>query len=207
MFTCAECQVLACSGPGKDNLPKNCPMNHPRIIETSLCEYKGEILRFARQSAITEGRGYAKWTRVEETIHFCKELSYQKIGIAFCRGMKNEAGLLSKILRAHGFSVSSVLCKCGGIAKEDVLDLKEEEKVYPGQYESMCNPIAQAMLLNEAKTEFNIAVGLCVGHDSLFFRYSHAPVTVLVAKDRVLAHNPAGALYCSESYYKKKVYP
>jgi len=211
MFACAECQVMACSGPGKDNLPKNCPMNSPDIIEKSLGEYQGETLKFARQSAITEAcgykQGYANWTRLEETIHFCQALSYQKIGIAFCRGLKNEAGLLSKILRAHGFSVSSVVCKCGGIDKEETLGLKNEEKVYPGQYESMCNPIVQALLLNEAKTDFNIAVGLCVGHDSLFFRYSHAPVTVLVAKDRVLAHNPAGALYCSGGYYKKKLYP
>jgi uncharacterized metal-binding protein len=46
-------------------------------------------------------------------------------------------------------------------------------------------------------------VGLCVGHDSLFFRHSEAPVTVLVAKDRVLAHNPAAGLYLSSSYYRR----
>jgi uncharacterized metal-binding protein len=56
----------------------------------------------------------------------------------------------------------------------------------------MCNPIAQAMIMNREKTELNIIVGLCVGHDSTFIR-SEAPVTVLVAKDRVLCHNPAGA--------------
>ena len=32
----------------------------------------------------------------------------------------------------------------------------------------------------------NVLIGLCVGHDSLFFRFSEAPVTVLVAKDRVM---------------------
>ena len=46
-------------------------------------------------------------------------------------------------------------------------------------------------------------VGLCVGHDSLFFKYSSAPVTVLIAKDRVLGHNPAAGLYLSKSYYRK----
>ena len=46
-------------------------------------------------------------------------------------------------------------------------------------------------------------MGLCVGHDSLFFRYSTAPVTVLVTKDRVLAHNPIGALNFADSYYRK----
>lgn len=42
-------------------------------------------------------------------------------------------------------------------------------------------------------------VGLCVGHDSLFIKFSEAPVTVLIAKDRVLAHNPVGALYCARA--------
>jgi len=67
----------------------------------------------------------------------------------------------------------------------------------------MCNPIAQAKILNNEGTEFNIMVGLCVGHDSLFFKYADAPTTVLIAKDRVFGHNPAAALYLSDSYYRK----
>ena len=69
----------------------------------------------------------------------------------------------------------------------------------------MCNPILQAELLNGQKTEFNIALGLCVGHDSLFYKNSQAMVTTLVVKDRVLAHNPVGALYCAEGYYSEKL--
>ena len=45
-------------------------------------------------------------------------------------------------------------------------------------------------------------IGLCVGHDALFIKYSQAPVVPLAAKDRVLAHNPLGALYCSAIYQK-----
>jgi uncharacterized metal-binding protein len=67
----------------------------------------------------------------------------------------------------------------------------------------MCSPIAQAMILDEEKTDFNILVGLCVGHDSLFLKYAKAFSTVLVVKDRVLGHNPAAALYTAESYYSK----
>ena len=67
----------------------------------------------------------------------------------------------------------------------------------------MCNPILQARLLNQAKTDLNVVIGLCVGHDSLFYRYSDAYVTTLVTKDRVTGHNPAAALYTSNSYYKK----
>jgi uncharacterized metal-binding protein len=67
----------------------------------------------------------------------------------------------------------------------------------------MCSPIAQAMILNGEKTDFNILVGLCVGHDSLFLKYAEAFSTVLVAKDHVLGHNPSAALYTAESYYSR----
>ena len=70
----------------------------------------------------------------------------------------------------------------------------------------MCNPIMQAKLLNDARTDLNVVVGLCVGHDSLFYKYSEAMVTTAVTKDRVLGHNPAAALYTAESYYKKKLF-
>ena len=74
------------------------------------------------------------------------------------------------------------------------------------EHESICNPIMQAKILNNEKTDLNVAIGLCVGHDSLFIKYSDAPVTVLVAKDRVTCHNPAAPLYTSNSYYKKKLF-
>ena len=61
----------------------------------------------------------------------------------------------------------------------------------------------QAEVLNQAETDFNVVIGLCVGHDSLFYKYSKALVTTLVAKDRVLAQNPVGALYQAKAYYKK----
>ena len=67
----------------------------------------------------------------------------------------------------------------------------------------MCNPIMQAKLLNKAKTDLNVVVGLCVGYDSLFYKYANGINTTLVTKDRVLAHNPIGALYQARAYYKK----
>jgi uncharacterized metal-binding protein len=67
----------------------------------------------------------------------------------------------------------------------------------------MCNPIYQAKLLNHEKTDFNILLGLCVGHDSLFFKFTEAPTTVLAVKDRVTGHNPLAAIYLCETYYQK----
>jgi uncharacterized metal-binding protein len=66
----------------------------------------------------------------------------------------------------------------------------------------MCNPVLQAMILNDEKTQFNILLGLCVGHDSLFFKYAQAPCTVLAVKDRLLGHNPLAAVYTLDSYYR-----
>ena len=79
--------------------------------------------------------------------------------------------------------------------------------VYKRQGKNMCNPILQAKRLNREGTELNIVVGLCVGHDSLFYRYSDALVTTLVAKDRVTGHNPAAVLYQLDSYYKRLLTP
>jgi uncharacterized metal-binding protein len=67
----------------------------------------------------------------------------------------------------------------------------------------MCAPLCQADILNQAGTDLNVMIGLCVGHDALFARHSAAPVTTLVVKDRVLGHNPAAALY--SRYWRKRL--
>ena len=48
----------------------------------------------------------------------------------------------------------------------------------------------------------NIVVGLCVGHDSVFYKHSDAIVTTIVTKDRVTGHNPVAPLYTANSYSK-----
>jgi uncharacterized metal-binding protein len=106
-------------------------------------------------------------------------------------------------LEENDFQVSSVCCNVGSIPKSEV-GLQPEETLMPeGGFDPLCNPIAQAELLNLAGTDLNLLVGLCVGHDSLFLMHSRAPSTVLVAKDRVTGHNPAAALYTSHSYYAR----
>jgi uncharacterized metal-binding protein len=87
------------------------------------------------------------------------------------------------------------------------IGVPEEKKVRPGNFEALCNPILQAELLNRKKTQLNVIVGLCVGHDTLFIKHSEAPVTTLITKDRVLGHNPAAALYTSGFYYKRLLHP
>jgi uncharacterized metal-binding protein len=143
---------------------------------------------------------------VQEICEFAKKMGFRKLGIAFCVGLSHEASLLNEILAVQGFEVVSVMCKVGCVPKEKI-GVKDKEKIQIGEFESMCNSIAQAKILNEEKTELNILLGLCVGHDSLFFKYAEAYTTVLVAKDRVLGHNPIAALYTAGSYYGRLMKP
>jgi len=66
----------------------------------------------------------------------------------------------------------------------------------------MCNPIAQARLMNQAKTDFNILMGLCVGHDSLFLKYVKGLTTVLASRQGN-GSQPMAALYTSNHYYRR----
>jgi uncharacterized metal-binding protein len=102
--------------------------------------------------------------------------------------------------------VASVCCKAGNSSKE-IIGISDDEKIYRGTDEAMCNPIFQAKALTHEAVDFNILLGLCVGHDSLFLQFTDIPTTVLAVKDRVTGHNPLAAVYQSKSYYKKIRHP
>jgi uncharacterized metal-binding protein len=179
-------------------------MRNKNLFHTAFAEYqKEENHEFYVNSSEIEGIGYCQWTRLREIIEFCRLMHYEKVGLAFCRGLRREAKVTAGVLRKNGLKVVSVICKTGGIPKEKI-GIPKDKKVHPDSFEPMCNPLTQAALLNEQKTQLNIVLGLCVGHDSMFYKYSEAPVTTFAVKDRVLANNPLGAVYCAESYYKSK---
>ena len=210
---CAKCPKVVCNSQQFDQGPPNCPTKAmSEVIEQAVAEYdKPEVREFARQASIQEFECYMKLPegrtprhpRVEETAQFAKKMGYKKLGVAFCVGLRKETEVLTTILENRGFEVVSVCCQAGAIPKERI-GITEEQKIHgAGSFEVMCSPITQAEILNSEETEFNIAVGLCVGHDSLFLKYVNAPTTVLIAKDRVFGHNPAVGLYLSGSYYRK----
>jgi uncharacterized metal-binding protein len=119
--------------------------------------------------------------RLEEIRNYAQRAGLKRIGIAHCVSMPKEASAVSQFL-AKEFEVFSVDCKCGRIQKKDLLG---------GEGISiMCNPSGQAEYLKENKTELNISMGLCVGHDMIFNQKSNVAVTTLVVKDRVNNHNP-----------------
>ena len=179
--TCAQCTTKECR-QGKDCFAK--AGSHRQL-------YKNTIAKLHKAGSTIEAKYYCKKTRLGETIMFAKESGCRKIGFAFCIGLSDEAKIVDKILSKH-FKVISVCCKVCGLTKKDF----GLERILLNEREVMCNPAGQAELLNQAESELNIICGLCVGHDAIFTKLSKAPVTTLIAKDRVLAHNPAGALYC-----------
>lgn len=205
MFTCAQCSITACRSGQLDQMPKNCPMRDQAYFEEVLEQYfEPDNHDFFLTSAAIEALGYCRWPRLREIAEFAKRMGYTRLGMGFCAGLHKEAAIVDRLLCRQGFEVVSVICKTGSIPKTRA-GVPEELLLRPGTREAMCNPIAQAQLLNRAQTQFNICLGLCVGHDSLFYKYSEAPVTTLVAKDRVTGNNPAAAIYCADSYFKDRI--
>lgn len=198
---------------------KGCPtLVKKEVLRESNREYEDpQTKEFARQASIQESECYANRhqrpyvmqptkTRIAEICEFARKMGYKRLGLAFCIGLAQEARMVEKVFKAHGFEMVSVACKAGRTLKEKI-GIKEEEKIYQGTEEAMCNPVYQAGLLNQSATEFNVLLGLCVGHDSLFFKYAQAPTTVLAVKDRVTGHNPLAAIYLSDTYYRKIAHP
>jgi len=217
MPRCSECKVrVRICQTEEGQGPSYCPtINMSDVVERSCSEYeKADIAEFAKNASIQEGEcyvnkgennpnaRYAVKPRIQETIEFCHKMGYKRLGLAFCSGLRKEAEIVTDILKTQGFEVASVVCKTGRTPKE-FLGLAEDQKINPGSFEAMCSPIMQAEALNEVETDFNILMGLCVGHDSLFMRYSKALCTALVVKDRVTGHNPLAAIQLYESYYSK----
>jgi uncharacterized metal-binding protein len=221
---CVMCPRMLCypniaSGekPSFEGAPRFCPSKSKQdVIERSVREYdRDDVREFARLASVQEFECYEKTPsglvtripRIEETIQFAHKNSFKRLGLAFCVGVVHEARMVAGILQAKGFEVISVCCKVGAIPKERI-GIKPEEKIPgPQRYESMCNPITQAEVLNSEEVDLAILVCLCVGHDTLFMRYCRAPMTVLAVKDRVTGHNPLAAVYLSQSYYARLVIP
>jgi uncharacterized metal-binding protein len=204
-LSCSECWQLNCYRQDK-RFPSFCQTEAipPAELKSITQKYRGRgrDARIARAAAEVEGTYYGKLTRVEETIAFANRIGAKKIGIATCIGLADETRVFVKVLKANGLASHTVLCKVGSVDKSTI-GIDDDLKIQKGAHEAICNPILQAKLLNDRKTDLNVIVGLCVGHDSLFSKHSHAPVTTLITKDRLLGHNPAAALYTCGFYYKR----
>jgi len=161
--------------------------------------YVNSTINEQRAYELVRGRRISVRPRVLEIIKLSEMMVWNRIGIAFCGGLRNEARRTVEIFEGAGLEVYSVMCKCGSVDKTD-LGVSKEHKISslvgePDRFEAGCNPIVQAEVLNLENLDLHIIIGLCIGHDIQFNVYSEAPTTTLIVKDRVTGHNPMVSLY------------
>lgn len=204
---CVKCSVLRC---GDKNKNKKGPATCPTINYKDLAEETKEKYNLPENQAVIQGwhglmsqvldpaQGREKWawTRIDEVMEYARLRGMKKLGIATCFSMMSESRALSDILESNGFTVVSIACLCGEV---DPREMGMEGEIF-------CNPILQAEVLNEEKTDLNIMVGLCVGHDILFLRHAQAETTPLIVRDRSTGNNPAAALYQSQGFYRDRFF-
>lgn len=212
---CASCPFKTserlCNKPGGKH-PKACPTAaHAGLLEKSMEVFEDpETRRFSQAVARTERESYHILPdgtripirpRIMEIVDLCKKMDYRRIGLIFCIGLIKEAAIVARIFEAQGLEVVSAICKAGGVSKA-ALDLEKAALLCPDNPETMCNPVMQAMLMNDAHVDLNVLLGLCVGHDSLALKHLDAPATVLAVKDRMMGHNPLAAIHGADGYFK-----
>lgn len=202
-LSCVDCGTKACLFL-ENKAPEFCTSTYleQELLKESVdCYENPENSKVMIAAAGVEYEFYCQYTRVQEIIEFAKRMEVKKIGIATCVGLLKEARIFANILRKHGFEVVSIACKCGHVKKVDL----GIDPACNAIGENICNPILQAKYLNKAETDLNVVMGLCVGHDSLFYKYVEGLTTTFIVKDRVLGHNPAAALYMADGFYSKKL--
>ncbi|MBI9073924.1 MAG: DUF1847 domain-containing protein [Desulfatibacillum sp.] len=200
---CSYCGRKKCFVGDLSQAPEFCPTTH-RVeqMEHAKEELKKEDNRNTSRNVARTWKDYGKLTRLEETVLYARLQGYKKLGVAFCIGLSEEAEKFGNYLLNEGFEIATCCCMCGGLSSDEV-ELPDEDKIFPGHRQPLCNPIGQAAVLDNEGCELNIILGLCVGDDTLFIKHSKAPVTILAVKDRVLAHNPLAALHTSKHIYTR----
>jgi len=113
-------------------------------------------------------------------------LEYKSIGLANCVMFTRETKAIEQYL-SKDFTVYKVNCKHNRLTRKALFNNHDTSII--------CNPAGQAAFLNAHKTEMNISIGLCVGHDMIFCHQSHAPVTTIFTKDFTNNNDPSMAIH------------
>ena len=174
--SCVDCKTLGCAH-NNGRYPSFCETRGMTDEEAALLrhdyEEDAETYEFMKATAETTARGFAdQLCRAAEPLDYARRMGYKKIGVAFCAGVADEARIFAKILRIHNYKVVGYTCKVGALSNAQM-----------GLKESCC--------------DLNVLMGLCVGHDSYFYKLSDAPVTTLMTKDKAMVNNPGAALWAS----------
>lgn len=189
---CSTCGTAASFRGDVSKMPANCPTKARAALTRDAQPYLSADLHALMVAAdhtpkTEDGR---LRSRVEELVQFGREQGMQRIGVAFCVTLIREAQRLGRILEEAGFEAHLVCCRVGAIDYSEI----GLAKAHPDRFAAICNPVAQARFLSEAKVQLVVQLGLCIGHDLVLQKESIAPVTTLVVKDRVHDHHPIAAL-------------
>lgn len=189
---CATCHTAGSFRGDCERMPEGCPTRARPELTKDLSSYRepehAELMRVADASPFTPEK--QKRNRVEELIFFAHQRGLKRLGVAFCVSMTKEAQELARRLETEGLHAELACCRVGAV---DMSELGLP-KAHPERFASICNPVAQAKLLDEAQVQLIVQMGLCLGHDLLLQETAKAPVTTLVVKDRALDHHPIEAL-------------
>lgn len=191
-YGCLSCKTAASFKGSVERMPKSCPTLTHQDLTTDISAYLSnplqKIMQVADETPFTPDRVLRN--RVEELIFYAHKMGYQRLGIAFCVSLIQEAQSLAKRLIGEHLEAVPVCCRVGAVDYSEI----GLPKAHPDKFCSICNPIAQSKLLNAANVDLVIQLGLCLGYDIILQTACTAPVTTLVVKDRVLDHHTVQAL-------------
>lgn len=182
-MNCANCKPKSCRSSiscGAENFDTDELINEYNKTENQ------QVIQAA--SALVDNGKAGQLSRLEEIIEFIRLMNYEKVGLAYCYGMEKEARMLKDLFKLSGISLTTVSCTVGGINQNNINTSSCTQKV-------SCNPIGQAIQINESNIDFVLIMGICLGHDILLQRNLNCDFTTFVVKDRVYTHSPINALY------------
>ena len=191
-YACSVCVTAACLRGDADRMPPACPTRTRAEVARDTLPYADAAMR--NEMSVADSAPFADdgslRNRVEELAFYAKAQGFRRIGIAFCVSLIKEAQQLGRLLREQDLETELVCCRVGAIDYDEI-GLK---KAQSDRFAAICNPVAQARLLNARSVNLVAQVGLCIGHDLILQRECDAPVTTLVVKDRVFDHHTIRAL-------------
>ena len=191
--TTCLCRKMECWRGDDEGIPSYCQANHyvAEIEKAREVYAEPEVVDIYTAACVVGKKNDGYRPRIEEALDFTSEMKFSRVGFAACVAFGKELEVIRRLFEQAGIEVFSAGCQIGRSSATD-RGLPHLE-AYPDN--STCNPIAQAEILNKAQTQLNFIIGLCMGHDILFTRYSRAPVSTLIVKDRLMGNNPAAAIY------------
>lgn len=191
-YGCLHCTTAGSFKGDPSRMPRTCPTRTHAEVARDTSGYLGDDRQALMKAADATPfkPDHTLRNRVEELAFFATQRGMKRIGIAFCVSLLAESQRLAHMLQSQGLETELVCCRVGAVDYDDI----GLPKAHPDRFAAICNPVAQARLLNERAVDLVAQVGLCVGHDLVLQEECDAPVTTLVVKDRALDHHTVTAL-------------